>query len=101
MLILRVLAQLLIAAAVMVFGFDALNALRNGAIDPIATGELSNLVTNQLGLTSEMDLEQMMALSEGWPSWGISAWGLAVQAPAFVVLGVLGLAMALLFHSRR
>jgi hypothetical protein len=100
MLILRVLAQLLIAAAVMVFGFDALNALRNWAIDPIATGELSNLVTSQLGLTNEMDLEQMIALSEGWPSWGISAWGSVIQAPAFLLLGLLGLTMALLFRWR-
>jgi hypothetical protein len=95
------MAQLLIAGAVMVLGFDALNALETGSIDPLAGGALVALVTNRVGLTDGLDLAGLVALADGWPAWGAAPYGFLVAAPAFVTLGVLGILMALLFRARR
>lgn len=101
MLILRVAAQLLIAAGVMVLGYDALNALETRSIDPIAGGELAALIANQTGLTDGLDMERILAVSEGWPAWAGTAYSYLVGAPAFLILGVLGGLFALLFRARR
>jgi hypothetical protein len=94
------MAQLLIAAAVMVLGYDALNALENWTIAPIAGGELAALVANQTGLAEDLDLETVVAAGAGWPPWLSAVYSYVVTAPAFLILGVLGTGMALLFRSR-
>lgn len=101
MLILRVMAQIFIAMAVMILGYDALNALRAGSIDPIQVGELVSLIAVQTGLATELNTEQMLALAEGWPGFVSSPYGAVLQIPAFAVFGVMGLFMALVFRARR
>ncbi len=100
MFILRVTAQLLIAAAVMVLGFDALNALESGTVDPIAGGELVALIVGQLGLADGLDMERILGVAEGWPGALAAPYAFLVAAPAFLILGVLGGTMALLFRAR-
>ena len=100
MLIVRVFAQMLIAAAVMVLGYDALRALETGTIDPIAMGEFGGLFAVQFGLAENVDLEALLAVADGWPQFGRAAWVFVIGAPAFFILGVVGATMALLFRSR-
>jgi len=98
--ILRVMAQLLIAAAVMVLGYDALNALETRTVDPIAGGELAALIAGLAGLAEGLDMERILGVAEGWPGALAAPYAFLVAAPAFLILGVLGGAMALLFRAR-
>lgn len=100
MIILRVFAQMLIAAAVMVLGYDALNAVEAGAIDPISSGELATLFARQWGLSDSLDVETILAMAETWPQFARAAYLFVIGAPAFFVMGVIGATMALLFRSR-
>ncbi len=100
MLIVRVMAQVLIAAAIMVLGYDALNALESGTVDPLSAGELSILLTNQTGLAAGLEMETALAAAAGWPDVLARAYTYVLIAPAFLVLGAMGLLMALLFRRR-
>jgi len=94
------MAQLFLAAAVMVLGYDALNALETGAIEPISPASLSVLIANQTGLADGLDVEAVLGAAAGWPGFAASAYGYVVTAPAFLILGVFGLLMALIFRAR-
>ena len=100
MIVLRVFAQILIAAAVMVLGYDALNAMEAGAIDPIRLGAFVALFAQQWGIAEGLDMETLMTLAEGWPQFVRAAYVFVIAGPTFFVLGVVGVTMALLFRSR-
>jgi len=99
--ILRIFAQLMIATAVMVLGYDALHALETGAISPITPGGLAVLIANQTGIGEGLTVEAILAPSETWPFTLAAGYGYLVMAPAFLILGVIGFIMAFLFRARR
>ncbi len=100
MIIIRVFAQMLIAAAVMILGYDALVAMKAGAIDPIKFGEFVSLFAQQWGSNEGLDMESLMAVAENWPQFARAGYIFLIASPAFFIIGVVGAAGALMFRSR-
>ncbi len=86
MVILRILAQILIAGALMLLGADALQSLEAGRIDLRSLSEFAVL----LGLPSPA------AALQNWESGGFFRDGLLylVLLPAWTILGLIGVALA-------
>ncbi|MBN4046492.1 hypothetical protein JYU02_00670 [bacterium AH-315-P15] len=99
-IILRVFGQILIAASVMILGYDALTAMETGAINPIRLDEFAALFAQRWGIAEGLEMESLMALAEDWPLFMRAGYVFVIASPAFFVVGVVGAAMALLFRSR-
>lgn len=100
MIVLRVFALLLIAGALMVLGYDALTALESGALNPLTFSDLTQLFGERAGLGTMLDLETGLRSVTDWPTWVHTPLLWIVTAPAFLVVGVLGILLAWLFRSR-
>lgn len=86
MIILRILAQILIAAALMSLGADALASLQEGEVTLRSLADFADLL--RLG-----DPEKAL---RRWDGGGVVRDGLLyiVRLPAWVVLGLLGVTLA-------
>ncbi|MFP3944916.1 MAG: hypothetical protein ACLFWF_13550 [Alphaproteobacteria bacterium] len=93
MVFFRVIAQLLIAASLMLLGADAVVSLESGEISMRTISEFSQLLT--IGDLTGM-LEQSYSMSEGPKKLLLSIVG----APAWAVLGLIGMLMAWIFADR-
>lgn len=93
MVFFRVIAQLLIAGSVMLLGADAVVSLESGEIRMRTISELSQLLT--IGDLTDM-LKSAYNLGEGPRSLFLSVVG----APAWAVLGLVGILMAWIFADR-
>jgi hypothetical protein len=93
MVFFRVIAQLLIAASLMLLGADAVVSLENSEIRMRTISELSQLLT--IGDLDAM-LKQSYSMGEGPREFLLSIVG----APAWALLGLIGMAMAWIFADR-
>lgn len=93
MVFFRVIAQLLIAASLMLLGADAVVSLEGGEIRMRTISELSQLLT--IGDLTAM-LQQSYNMSDGPKDLLLTLVG----APAWAVLGLLGMVMAWIFADR-
>jgi len=94
----RVLAQLFIASAVMVLGYDALSALESGSINPVSLADLAHMIS--AWWDGSVTATGILEMAASWPAFAQSTWAVLVAGPAFFVLGLIGLILALLFRSR-
>ncbi|MGD1933695.1 MAG: hypothetical protein ACFB0Z_04160 [Candidatus Phaeomarinobacter sp.] len=99
MVIFRLLGLVLIAGALMVFGADVLRSLESGEVGINSFAEVWALLDARLGMTS----------LDGFKAWAEvtlppAAWDPGVVSvlsyPAWAVLGVLGIVIALIFRPR-
>lgn len=99
MIVFRLIALVLIAAALMVFGSDALRSLESGEVAISSFAQVWGLLDESLGTAS----------LEGFKSWAeatlpASAWDPGVVTvlswPAWAVLGAVGIVIALIFRPR-
>jgi hypothetical protein len=93
MVFFRVIAQLLIAASLMLLGADAVVSLENNEIRMRTISELSQLLT--IGDLEAM-LKQSYSMGEGPRDFLLNIVG----APAWALLGLIGMAMAWIFADR-
>jgi hypothetical protein len=93
MVIFRVIAQLLIAAALMLLGADAVVSLESGEIRMRTISELSQLLT--MGDLTAM-VKSSYNMGEGPKNLLLSL----VSAPAWAILGLIGIALAWIFADR-
>lgn len=93
MVFFRVIAQLLIAASLMLLGADAVVSLESGEIRMRTVSQLSELLT--IGDLSAM-LESAHNMSDGPKDLLLAVVG----APAWAALGLLGMLMAWIFADR-
>ncbi len=100
MIVIRILAQLLIAAALMVLGSDALNAVETGVVDPLSFSSLVGLLSERAGLTWGLDLEASLRAAENLPAFAQTSLLYVVTSPAFLVFAVVGVVMAWAFRTR-
>lgn len=100
MVIFRLIGLVLIAAALMVFGADVLRSLETGEVSINSFAEVWALLDERLGAAS----------LDGFKGWAeatlpAAAWDPGVVSvlsyPAWAVLGVLGIIVALIFRPRR
>lgn len=96
----RVFSMLLIAAALMVLGFDALTALETGNVNPLSLSELSRMIGGAMGLGTMLDLEAGLRAMPDWPQWLRGPLLFIVTSPAFVVLAIIGIVSTWLFRHR-
>jgi hypothetical protein len=99
MIVFRFLSLVLIVAALMVLGYDAITSLR----DTEASGEMG------VHMLSLGDLWQLLepGSKDAFVGWGAetdgtlsSAINMTLTWPAFAVLGVVGVVLAFLFRAR-
>ena len=99
MIIFRLLGLVLIAGALMVFGADALRSLESGEVGINSFAEVWALLDGRLGT---MSLDGFKAWAEA--TLPPAAWDPGVVSvlsyPAWAVLGVLGIVIALIFRPR-
>lgn len=93
MVFFRVIAQLLIAASLMLLGADAVVSLDSGEIRMRTVSELSELLT--IGDLKVM-VDSAYNMSEGMKNFLLAIVG----APAWAALGLLGLLTAWIFADR-
>ncbi|MFW6027835.1 MAG: hypothetical protein ACOC91_03415 [bacterium] len=93
MVFFRVIAQLLIAASLMLLGADAVVSLESGEVRMRTISEFSQLLT--IGDLTTM-LKQSYSMSEGPKELLLTLAG----APAWAVLGLVGMLMAWIFADR-
>ncbi len=93
MVFFRVIAQLLIAASLMLLGADAVVSLESGEIRMRTVSELSQLLT--IGDLTGM-VQQSYNMGDGPKELLLTLVG----APAWAVLGLIGMAMAWIFADR-
>lgn len=95
MIIFRFIALILIVAALMVLGHDALTSLQaEEGIKMVAAGELWTLLE-----PGSYEAASSWIGSTGGEG-AASAWSTVMGFPAFAVLGVLGVLLAIIFRSR-
>ncbi len=95
MIILRLLSLLLVVVALLVLGYDAFRYLNPVEGQPFSLTSLSELLDWVFKLINgQTDWSAVHTAS--WPSFAktVIAW------PAWAVIGVIGLALALLFRRR-
>ena len=99
MIVFRLLGLILIAGALMVFGADALRSLESGEVGINSFAQVWALLDERLGAAS----------LDGFKAWAEAAlppaaWDPGVVSvlsyPAWAVLGVLGIIIALIFRPR-
>lgn len=99
MVIFRLIGLVLIAGALMVFGADVLRSLESGEVGINSFAQVWALLDERLGMTT----------LEGFKAWAeatlpAAAWDPGVVSvlsyPAWAVLGVLGIIIALIFRPR-
>lgn len=100
MFVLRVFAQLMLAAALMLLGYDALNALETGHVNPLSVSGLAQLIGERAGLGTMLDLETGLRAVTDWPGWVHTPLLWIVTAPAFLAFGLLGILFTWLFRHR-
>ena len=99
MIVFRLLGLILIAGALMVFGADALRSLESGEVGINSFAQVWALLDERLGAAS---LDGFKAWAEAtlppaaWDPGVVSVLGY----PAWAVLGVLGIIIALIFRPR-
>jgi len=96
MFIFRVISLVLIAAALMLLGADALTTLDAQAVEP---GSFRTL-TQALNLVSAGLADSLVTWSDNSLGFASSAVGPIMGAPAWIPIGVLGLILAFLFRIR-
>ncbi|WP_027838411.1 hypothetical protein [Pyruvatibacter mobilis] len=99
MIVFRLIGLVFIAGALMVFGADVLRSLESGEVGINSFAQVWALLDQRLGTTS----------LEGFKAWAEStlpaaAWDPGVVSvlsyPAWAVLGVIGIVIALIFRPR-
>jgi len=100
MIVVRIFAQLLIAAALMLLGYDALRALETGGLDPVTFSGLAVMLGEAAGLSADLDFEAGLRTSETLPGLVQTSLLFVVTSPGFVVFAIVGIMMAWLFRTR-
>jgi len=100
MIVIRIIAQLFIAAALMLLGYDALRAVEFGVVDPISFSSLAAMLGERAGLGLNLDFEASVRAAENLPGFVSTSLLYVVTSPAFLVFAILGVGMAWAFRTR-
>ena len=93
MILFRIISLVIIAAALMVLGADALTSVEGGSVAMHSLAEV-------LDLASEGSAGALSSWSQGALPVATPAVGMVLGAPAWIPLGVLGMFLALIFRVR-